>query len=252
MKKETLPERKSGDNKPVSAYHRQLDMFDPHSKGMQPHIIVIGAGTIGSWTTLFLTKLGLQDIMSVDDDKVEPHNIANQLYGTNFINVPKVIALDKCTQALSALPVTGIESRFPFPVDVECQVLPNTIIIVTVDSMKARSDIFDWIRKHPFTTQFFIDARTGGEVGRVFAFRPSESAPTEEYAKTLHEDKPTEGMNEEVAKASEVKCTAQSIVDVSVTVAARIVNTVRKYLTNKEFPFETDIDLRNDIWIIQK
>jgi hypothetical protein len=118
--------------------------------------------------------------------------------------------------------------------------------------MKSRASIFEWLQKNQFNVKLFIDARTGGEVGRVFAFEPLSPIMMDEYSKTLHSDTPSPDMNEEVRRSSEVKCTARSIVDVSVTVAARITNTVRKYLTNKEYPFETAIDLRNDIWIVNK
>jgi hypothetical protein len=118
--------------------------------------------------------------------------------------------------------------------------------------MKSRAAIFEWLQKNQFNVKLFIDARTGGEVGRVFAFEPISPSLMIQYHATLHSDTPAEGMNEEVRRSSEVKCTARSIVDVSVTVAARITNTVRKYLTNKPYNFETDIDLKNDIWIVSE
>jgi molybdopterin/thiamine biosynthesis adenylyltransferase len=235
--------------KVVRTYDRQIDIFNPSDPRMQVPIVLIGAGTIGSWTALLLTKLGIKDIAVFDDDKVEVQNIANQLYGVNFINVPKVIALEKCTSALSGIGLECIHSKFPV---IPSNLTRSVIIIVTVDSMKSRSAIFEWLQKNQMNVKLFIDARTGGEVGRVFAFEPMQPSSMDAYSHTLHSDTPDAEMNEEVRRSSEVKCTARSIVDVSVTVAARITNTVRKYLTNKEYPFETDIDLRNDIWIVNR
>jgi len=215
---------------------------------MQVPIVLIGAGTIGSWTALFLTKLGLNNITVFDPDIVENQNRANQLYGEEDIEYSKVSALSIRIEDLSSVHLRCAESQFP-PLG---GVPTNCIVLVTVDSMKSRSAIFEWLTKNQFNVKLFIDARTGGEVGRVFAFEPMQPSLMEQYSHTLHSDTPDAEMNEEVRRSSEVKCTARSIVDVSVTVAARITNTVRKYLTNKEYPFETDIDLRNDIWIVNK
>jgi molybdopterin/thiamine biosynthesis adenylyltransferase len=215
---------------------------------MQVPIVLIGAGTIGSWTALFLTKLGLNDITVFDPDRVENQNRANQLYGESSITRLKVDALDITINDLSSVVLDVHSSNFP----VDINLVHSYIVLVTVDSMKSRLAIFEWLQKNQMSVKLFIDARTGGEVGRVFAFEPIMPSAMDAYSHTLHSDIPDTNMNEEVRRSSEVKCTARSIVDVSVTVAARITNTVRKYLTNKEYPFETDIDLMNDIWIVNK
>jgi molybdopterin/thiamine biosynthesis adenylyltransferase len=235
-------------NKVVRTYDRQIDIFNPSDPRMQVPIVLIGAGTIGSWTALFLTKLGLNDITVFDPDIVENQNRANQLYGEMNIGESKVQALDTQIHFLSGVEIERLVSKFP----VDPPFIRQCIVLVTVDSMKSRLEIFEWLQTNKINVKLFIDARTGGEVGRVFAFEPMQPSLMEQYSHTLHSDIPDAEMNEEVRRSSEVKCTARSIVDVSVTVAARITNTVRKYLTNKEYPFETDIDLRNDIWIVNK
>lgn len=232
----------------VRTYDRQIDLFDPNNPAMQVPIVLIGAGTIGSWTALFLTKLGLNDITVFDPDIVENQNRANQVYSEGAVGAKKVQALYNEIRWNSSIDINKMEFNFP----INLPMGKNIILLVTVDSMKSRLKIFEWLMTNQFNVKLFIDARTGGEVGRVFAFEPMMPSAMTEYAKTLHSDTPSAEMNEEVRRSSEVKCTARSIVDVSVTVAARITNTVRKYLTNKEYPFETDIDLRNDIWIVNK
>jgi molybdopterin/thiamine biosynthesis adenylyltransferase len=246
-----IPQTGTEPNNVVRTYDRQIDIFNPSDPRMQVPIVLIGAGTIGSWTALFLTKLGLNDITVFDPDIVENQNRANQLYGEESLGELKVRSLFFEIQHLSSIRIEDIKTQFPGEYS-----YPSTghrvIVLVTVDSMKSRQQIFEWLQKEQMSVGLFIDARTGGEVGRVFAFEPMQPSLMEQYSHTLHSDTPDAEMNEEVRRSSEVKCTARSIVDVSVTVAARITNTVRKYLTNKEYPFETDIDLRNDIWIINK
>ena len=249
MQSTPLPSTGEKEIKVVRTYDRQVDLFNPSDPKMQVPIVLIGAGTIGSWTGLLLTKIGLNNLTVFDSDIVENQNRANQVYGQEDLGLPKVVALHKSINTLSGIPINMGYRNFPedYPFGIK-----DCIMLVTVDSMKSRIEIFEWLKKNFFNVKLFIDARTGGEVGRVFAFNPMIPSAMDEYAKTLHSDTPDVNMNEEVKRASEVKCTARSIVDVSVTVAARIVNTVRKYLTSKEYPFETNIDLRNDIWIVNK
>ena len=232
------------ETKPALTFDRQMDLFNPYEH--QVPIVLVGAGTIGSWTALALSKIGFDDIYVFDPDIVEPQNRSNQLYGSDSLGDYKVEELKWIIQMLSNNIITQVPETFPneYP--------KNCIIIVTVDSMKSRKEIFKWLQVNFGDVQFFIDARTGGEVARVFAFSPSMPSEMDRYALTLHDDKPAEGMNEEAAHASDIPCTARSIVDVSLMVASRITNTVRKLLTKKDFPFETDIDMRNDIWISQR
>ena len=228
-------------------FGEQTDIFNPSDARMQAPILLIGAGRIGSWTALFLAKLGLKDITVFDPDIVENQNRANQLYGESSIGKRKVVSLQEDIYRFSSIYIKWTSAVFPglirdFLMDRREQ---GYIVLVTVDSMKSRQAIFEWLRENWMNVHLFIDARTGGDRGTVFAFEPMQPSLMGQYAKTLH-------VNEDLRRLSGVGCTGRSIVDVSVTVSARITNTVRKYLTHKEYPFETDIDLRNDIWIVNK
>jgi hypothetical protein len=249
---------------PIRVYSRQIGLFNPYDKSNQVPVVVVGAGTIGSWTTLFLAKIGIEQITVFDEDAVEIQNIANQVYGP-FQHGQKWWELSKQIELMTGYQIKGFNIQFPpgdfvdvsggIPIpSLESSLLPSGqfILIVTVDSMKSRKAIFEWLKVNFYKVRFFIDARTGGEVGRVFAFNPTIASNHDKYLDTLHDDTPDEAMSEELRAASNVKCTERSIVDVSVTVASRIVNSVRKYITKKEVPFETDIDLRNDIWLTMK
>jgi molybdopterin/thiamine biosynthesis adenylyltransferase len=241
---------------PVRVYSRQEGLFNPYDKNNQVPVVVIGAGTIGSWTTLFLAKLGISDITVFDNDRVEIQNIANQLYSPFDATqiYLKTQALQLITYQLTGNSLRTVETSFPVDESLIPPIYPSVpfILIVTVDSMKSRKAIFEWLQANFFKVRFFIDARTGGEVGRVFTFSPFDPMMLDKYKETIHDDTPNPAMSEELRAASNVKCTERSIVDVSVTVASRITNSVRKHITKKVVPFETDIDLRNDIWLSMK
>ena len=54
-------------------FDRQYQIFNP--KEQKLNIIVVGCGSIGSFVTLNLAKLGFEKITVLDFDKVEKENI---------------------------------------------------------------------------------------------------------------------------------------------------------------------------------
>ncbi|KKK73235.1 hypothetical protein LCGC14_2895880, partial [marine sediment metagenome] len=72
-------------------YSRQMGIVDPGKLDIP--IAVVGAGGIGSWTTLALTRMGCNDITVIDFDKVEAHNVGSQIFTEDDIGKTKVEAL---------------------------------------------------------------------------------------------------------------------------------------------------------------
>ena len=60
---------------------------------MDTPITIVGVGSIGSYATLALAKLGFTNILVIDDGIVEEENISPQLYRLSDIGRPKVDAL---------------------------------------------------------------------------------------------------------------------------------------------------------------
>jgi len=71
---------------------RQQDAVNMDRLSKLP-ITLIGAGSIGSTTAVWLGKMGIQDICVFDDDKVEEHNWSNQMFRASDIGKPKGQAL---------------------------------------------------------------------------------------------------------------------------------------------------------------
>lgn len=72
----------------TSKFH---DIFQPELIDDRIHIIGCGAG--GSTVASLLARAGLTKITLYDDDVVDSHNIANQMYREKDIGKPKVVAL---------------------------------------------------------------------------------------------------------------------------------------------------------------
>ena len=70
---------------------RQLDLVKPEALETPVHLV--GCGGIGSFVALALAKLGCPHLCLYDDDRVEEHNVPNQLFRLSDVGRPKVEAL---------------------------------------------------------------------------------------------------------------------------------------------------------------
>lgn len=223
-------------------YDRQLGLFNPNLPENQPPIVIVGAGTIGSWTTLALAKMGLRNITVVDNDTIEPHNIPNQFYKEHHTK-EKVFALRDEVGEYTGTVISSLFQRFNLAAMASANPNNKAILISAVDNMETRKEIFDYAALHPDLVSLLIDARTGGNAIKVYSVMPVFSSVTERYKETLHSDDLSFIQNEEVRALSEVPCTERSIVDVSMVTAGLVCNTVRRFITRGEIIFETIVDM---------
>ena len=112
---------------------RQLDIIPLDVLDIQ--INVIGAGAIGSMTTLILAKMGFNNIVVYDDDIIDRVNMNNQFYrfkdiGTNKVDALKEIIKDFTNVDILSLPILWENTAL------------KGIVICAVDSMKARKSIY--------------------------------------------------------------------------------------------------------------
>lgn len=70
---------------------RSYEFFQPEKLRERVHII--GCGAVGSTLAEMLARFGITQITLWDFDKVEPHNIANQMFFADQIGRPKVEAV---------------------------------------------------------------------------------------------------------------------------------------------------------------
>ena len=79
----------------------------------QSHVVIIGAGGIGSPALLYLAAAGIGTITVIDDDKVSLTNLQRQIaFGSDDIGAPKVDAAHKAMQRLNpGVQVMPVEAR---------------------------------------------------------------------------------------------------------------------------------------------
>jgi molybdopterin/thiamine biosynthesis adenylyltransferase len=63
------------------------------AKLAKPLVTICGAGALGSHLADNLARQGFCRLRSIDDDRVEEHNVSTQLYGANELGAPKVEVL---------------------------------------------------------------------------------------------------------------------------------------------------------------
>ncbi len=78
---------------------KSREYFNPHDVNKRCHII--GCGSIGSTLAVMLAKMGMSKFALYDFDKVEEHNIVNQMFSTKDVKTYKVDALKKIIEDIN-------------------------------------------------------------------------------------------------------------------------------------------------------
>ena len=154
----------------------------------QHPIHIIGAGATGSRLFASLVELGFEDISVYDDDIVESHNLANQLFVMDDIDKLKVDGLDKWVhQKLGEGLKYGmyIPERLPHKgID-----LDGTVFLLT-DTMSSRKEIFDSCLKDNLLVERVIETRMASSYGNIYSFDPNKTG--DQWLDTLIDDKDAE------------------------------------------------------------
>ena len=206
-------------------FHRQLGIVKPDD--LKVPITVIGVGGIGSPVTIALTKMGCTNVKVYDGDKVEPHNLPNQIYRTKDIGKFKVEALKEIAIEFADIDIEAI------PETVEQQKLEG-IVICAVDDMDTRIHIWQKLVKFKFQIKLYIEARMGAETFRVFAVKPCDPDDIAKYERELYPS----------AEAAELPCTERAIIYNVFAIAGMVGAQVKKYVSAEKLPFCITFDLK--------
>ena len=198
----------------LGRYARQTSIISGRS--LLTPITIIGAGGIGSWTTLALAKMGFQNIKVFDFDTVENHNVASQFFSESQLGMKKVDALKA-----SVLEQTGVEIETEEDIEKE-EYLTNCLIILAIDSMEERIRLGKIYKDKPI---FIIDGRMGGLVAEV------HSDYSHDY---LSRTVPPDQVDGE-------PCTAKAISFNCLVIAGLIANQVRLYVKETGDDFHPSI-----------
>jgi len=129
------------------------------------NILVVGAGGIGSWTTLLLSRMSPYLLSVVDNDTVDETNLGGQLYRDEDIMFSKTMALKNIVQSFSQYNVdtyrNSIQELSKFFIS------SFDIVINATDNMLARKHLYDYL---PYNT-YFIDGRMEAETYQIFTIK---------------------------------------------------------------------------------
>jgi molybdopterin/thiamine biosynthesis adenylyltransferase len=164
---------------------RHQTIFSPDAFG-DKRVDVIGAGATGSMVALDLAKLGVTNLHVWDFDRIEEHNLANQLYGPGDVGRLKV-------EALADLIETQTGTRITIhPEAMTAANVPDShVAFLLTDTMESRREIAS-VYKTKFRTKAIIETRMGTETGYVFTFAPIIPSAFKAWSETLWDDAVTE------------------------------------------------------------
>jgi hypothetical protein len=149
-------------------------------------IIVGGVGGIGSWVSLFLSRIG-HSIYMYDMDTVETTNLAGQFYKFADIGSPKVEAVRKNCMEMSS--ISGRQIRFMNGAYTNGS-MTTTIMMSCFDNMAARKLMFEsW--KSVEGRELFVDGRMTAETGQIYFV---QKGGEEAYEETLFADDEVEDL----------------------------------------------------------
>jgi hypothetical protein len=188
-------------------------------------ISVIGAGSIGSTTSVFLGKMGACGLEIWDSDVIAAHNWSNQLYRDSDIGRSKVKALQEIMEDFGGHTPNCIAAKYTN------QPL-SEVAISCVDSMESRKTIWKAVRDQP-DVRLYIDARMGLETLVVYAVRPQVKEDRVAYSQTLVSDLET----------LQEPCTARTICFTPLMAAAVVCNLVKRYVNDESLPSRVILDL---------
>mgnify|MGYP001570701865 CR=1 FL=1 len=213
-------------------FKRQLDIVKPSD--LEVPILIIGAGGIGSWTTLALAKMGCSNITVVDHDAVEIHNIPSQFYKESQVNSPKVLALYDNIEEFTEVNIHSHFLKFEefWPHKIEKEIQDYKIIISAVDSLETRKSIWSLL-KNDTSWELYLDARMGGELLRLLVVAANFPITIEKYEKVLNTK----------AKASEEVCTAKAIVYNTFLCGGLIAHIVKKFVKKEQVKLSLIFDI---------
>jgi sulfur carrier protein ThiS adenylyltransferase len=182
---------------------------------------IIGLGAIGRQVALQLTSIGVGNLILIDHDTVELHNLPNQGYREDDIGEQKVRAtLDECFRLNTEVRVVGIPEKFSLGLYERHDQLNWGTIFCCVDSIDVRKMIWEVLKDRPV----FIDGRMSAESMRIItAYKGFD------YGTTLFES----------TEAFAGSCTAKSTIYCANIAAGMMVSQYTKVLRG----FNTENDL---------
>lgn len=209
------------------------------------HILVGGAGGIGSWLTLLLVRAGFTPFV-FDYDTIEIHNLGGQLFGKKMIGAKKVSALQNVVEQF-----TG-EDLFTFDQKVDRTTPTSKYVISAFDNMKARQDIFyPWVSEYGHDPEaLFIDSSLTAEQMSIYCIKGGDWTAIGQYTKEYNFLTDSE--------VEETPCTFKQTSHAAAMLASHITGFFTNHITNvvekapvRSVPFHWEYFIPIDLTTVQ-
>ncbi|MBK6912124.1 MAG: ThiF family adenylyltransferase [bacterium] len=203
---------------------RQQDVVDAE-KLANLQVTLIGLGSIGSVTGLYLAKMGVVNLTTFDADAVDIHNVSNQAYGMPDVGLLKADAFSNLVENQ-----TGV---MPYSTCLQYDGRPlSGVVISAVDSMDSRKAIWKEIRGQA-DVQLYIDSRMALNTMDIHIVRPQVRSDRISYAQTLVSDDQT----------LQEPCTARTVCFTPLMAASVVCNLVKRFVNEEQLPHRVILDL---------
>lgn len=196
---------------------RQTRIFNPEECNMK--IIVLGAGSTGSFTAFTLAKMGVKNIEVIDFDIVEKHNIPNQYYRLQDVGKLKVEALKEIIKEFTGTEINTIVQEIDKDTTFDADL--NTIIINCLDNIETRKIVSNILNDLPIK---MIDTRFGGEGYSIHLVDFSDEESIKQYNKSLE------------VEIKETGCGEKAIIYTINSLASEVCNIIKKIQKSEEVP----------------
>jgi hypothetical protein len=154
------------------------------SEDFVDEVTIVGCGAVGSHIALFLAKMGCQKFKLYDADIVESHNLPNQTYTVEHIDMPKVEALKKVLEEFNSDIKITCHNKFFTSEDKNTVVGP---LILATDTMKSRQEIYDIFYLNT-DIDYVFEVRLGFDYGELNIINNINPVECENWKKTLKDD----------------------------------------------------------------
>lgn len=188
-------------------------------------ILICGQGGIGSNLTLFLARTGAE-LVTVDYDDVELHNIAGQLYGKDHVGKSKVDAMaEVVTYLCGETKLTPLNHKIEEDDPTIASMLRAIdVVCVSFDNIAARKIVFELWLKYGKEISLFVDGRMSMEQGNVFAIPKDSSEETiSHYRNSCFDD----------SELPEAQCTMKATTHCGALISALMVSQITNWFNNQ-------------------
>lgn len=171
-------------------FNRQVNLLNPSS--INYGVTIIGCGATGSEIAMQLVQMGVGDdyngseLILYDGDVVKEHNLPNQIFLQEHIEMNKAEALKDIIQKKvgNSIKVKAIPEMF----DYELDTINSKVVFLLTDTMKSRQEIYRSRIKNNINIEMLFETRMGLRTGMIHSLDPRRTADTDRWEQTLYSD----------------------------------------------------------------